>query len=97
MYYFAYGSNLSRARLKERVGNFSKEEKCIAEDYKLTFDDRGKADIITSVGSKVYGIIYELSTDQMNELDRYEGVKMGVYMRLPILVKVNDKPTEAVA
>jgi len=67
--YFAYGSNLSKSQMTKRVGNWENPEKCVAEGYRLTFDSRGYADIISDRNSKVYGVIYELTEEQMCKLD----------------------------
>ena len=61
MKYFVYCSNLKRSRLKERVGAWLSEENCIAEDYRLTFDSCGYAEIFQDKSSKVYDVIYRLS------------------------------------
>jgi gamma-glutamylcyclotransferase (GGCT)/AIG2-like uncharacterized protein YtfP len=96
MYYFAYGSNLKRDRLRDRVGAWSSEENCFLEGYRLTFDSRGKADIIEEVSSKVYGVIYGLSEQQMRALDTYEGVSNNVYRRSTVSVTVVAGRVDAV-
>ncbi|MEM0142697.1 MAG: gamma-glutamylcyclotransferase family protein [Candidatus Parvarchaeum sp.] len=96
MYYFAYGSNLERSRLHVRVGNWSSERNCLLDGYRLTFDSRGKADIIEDSNSKVYGVIYELSEEQMKILDVKEGVPR-VYKRSAVSVKIDNRQVEAVA
>ncbi|MEM0142845.1 MAG: gamma-glutamylcyclotransferase family protein [Candidatus Parvarchaeum sp.] len=96
MYYFAYGSNLKRSRLHERVGNWSSEGNCLLDRYRLTFDSRGKAGIIEDSNSKVYGVIYKLSEEQMKKLDVYEGVPL-IYKRSTVYVKIDTRQVEAVA
>jgi cation transport regulator ChaC len=77
--YFAYGSNMSEKRLVDRVGPVSKIGTGMMHGWKLKFskigmDGTGKANIHPVEGSTVHGIVFRLSTEQMNELDKYEGV-----------------------
>jgi gamma-glutamylcyclotransferase len=80
MKHFAYGSNLSTAQLRDRIG----EEfafACVArlDGYRLTFDKRssrdgsGKCNISRAPGHAVYGVVFEISDAGMAELDGSEG------------------------
>lgn len=88
---------MKRSRLHERVGNWSSERNCLLDGYRLTFDSRGKADIIEDSNSKVYGVIYELSEEQMKKLDAKEGVSKNIYKRSTVSVKIGTRQVEAVA
>lgn len=77
-YYFAYGSNMSRDRLQDRLGKVKKIGTAVLPGYNLIFNcgwkSRSVANIIkTSENDKVEGVIYELDDYQIFELDRYEG------------------------
>ena len=76
--YFAYGSNMFTCRLEERVGKVKIFGTGRLMDYRLVFnklskDSSGKASVIESPGSFVFGIIFDLSKDQFKNLDKYEG------------------------
>lgn len=78
--YFAYGSNISRQRLENRVGKVTVLGKAKLYGYKLIFNaGEGKANVIKTGNSKgknadyVEGVIYELTRIQLKILDFYEG------------------------
>ena len=79
MYYFAYGSNLSRKQMLKRCPDAKPKFKATLADHKLIFAGRsqkwsngGVASIKPSKGEKVVGAIYEISTECLSSLDRCE-------------------------
>ncbi|KAK0175171.1 hypothetical protein PV327_008944 [Microctonus hyperodae] len=84
--YFAYGSNLLAARI--RISNPSAEFVDIGrlENYRLDFLgyskiwDGSPATIISTDNSHVWGVIWELSNEHLETLDRQEGVDKGIYL-----------------
>lgn len=90
--YFAYGSNMSAQRMRERLGWSPFRYGVILLDYKLIFNkqsnDGGKANIQYSPGNKVEGIIYHVYEDDLFQLDYFEGVADSHYKRQQI--KVHD-------
>jgi gamma-glutamylcyclotransferase len=80
--YFAYGSNLFLEQMQKRIGG---EPKVIGaaclENHRLGFTilsktwKGGVADIVPEAGSKVWGAIYELTEQQLEKIDHYEGYK----------------------
>jgi len=96
IYYFAYGSNLDKNQMKARVGDWKNSYKGILEGYRLTFDSRGKADIIEDKNGKVFGVVYELTEEQLNKLDIFEGIRNNIYKRHPVKVKVNNITIDAI-
>ena len=79
IWYFAYGSNMNKERLINRVGSVGVQKLGYINNYKLTFnkiknDKFSYANIEKSIGERVYGILYKVSMDQIYALDRYEGV-----------------------
>lgn len=70
--YFAYGSNLLSERLFRRIGKFSFFKNYNLENYDLTFDCQGFANIKESKGSFVEGCLYEVTSSQISELNFYE-------------------------
>jgi hypothetical protein len=76
--YFAYGSNIRRARLEARVSVVSKVGNAYLPDYRFICDkpgqdNTGKANIIDWHGDGVWGVIYNLTLKQIRRLDIYEG------------------------
>jgi len=86
-WYFAYGSNLKRYMLKERIGEWKEEQRAILKGFALSFakgyrnHESGYANIKECSGSEVEGVAYLISEDQFRKLDYYEGVALGVYRR----------------
>ena len=81
VYYFAFGSNMNRERMKERKVEFTEMQKGSIKNWKLVFNkikDKNKgigyANIVPKTGSIVEGIIYKVSEDSMQKLDKFEGV-----------------------
>ena len=75
--YFAYGSNLKYARLVERVGAVEVDAIACLAEHALSFrkrgrDGSGKACCERAEGSRVWGVVYRVSTDQLSALDAFE-------------------------
>jgi gamma-glutamylcyclotransferase (GGCT)/AIG2-like uncharacterized protein YtfP len=99
--YFAYGSNMDKKRLQERVGNFNSEHAAVLRDYELCFnklasgstEGKGYANVMASAGSMVEGILYEIDKDGITKLDKYEGcpvhyTRKEKYVEIPVTGEV---------
>lgn len=84
MYYFAYGSNMSRKRLTRRIPA-RRLGVAILQGYVLAFtkpseaDGSAKCDVCPTENEKdeVYGVLYEIDPAHKPVLDRYEGLGYG--------------------
>lgn len=89
--YFAFGSNLLAERI--HIKNPSAVFKCVGkvQGYKLDFGrhvERWKGDVATITQdpkSEVYGVIWELDSENQETLDRQEEVP-HVYKRIQVQV-----------
>lgn len=84
IWYFAYGSNLSRTQAKRRLGTVPVAQVAQLRGYHLGFNKRsndgtGKANIIRDPSCSVWGVIYCCTEADIKRLDFYEGVKWGHY------------------
>lgn len=70
MVYFAYGSNLCLNQMKKRCPEAIPMVAVYLENYKLVYNKY--ADIVPCKGEKVYGAIYEISLNDLKNLDQYE-------------------------
>lgn len=101
-WYFAYGSNLNKEQVKERINSFKECGPAILEDYKLTFNiysparDGGVADILTSKGDKVYGAVYKMSKEKLYKVEE-TGLKSGRYKPEQVEVNYNNQKINATA
>jgi len=80
-YYFAYGSNLNASQLLHRCPNAIYIKKYILRGYKLVFDYYASIEYTGNQNDKVRGVIYALSSEDLNSLDRYEGVSNNCYRK----------------
>jgi gamma-glutamylcyclotransferase (GGCT)/AIG2-like uncharacterized protein YtfP len=76
--YFAYGSNLSSARLRARLEDVRPAGPARLGDHRLALNKRGhdgsaKANIVPHPGETVWGALYELAHGHLDDLDRFEG------------------------
>ncbi|WP_107851442.1 gamma-glutamylcyclotransferase family protein [Oceanimonas marisflavi] len=92
MLYFAYGSNLSLARMRARVPSSRVIAVAQLSRYRLMFhkvgqDGSGKCDIVSTgqPSDLVYGVVYDISPAEKPWLDRVEGLGAG-YAEKPVRV-----------
>ena len=103
MYYFAYGSNLSRAQMLRRFPDAKPKFTVTLPDHKRIFTGRSRkwsdgsvASIKPCTGEEVVGAIYEISEECRKSLDRCEGYPT-VYNRITVTVFTEfGKPVEAI-
>ncbi len=75
--YFAYGSNMSTDRLRERVERAHPVGRGRWHDMELTFNKRGvdgsgKANLMTQRNACAWGVLFDLHPDDWHLLDRFE-------------------------
>jgi len=81
--------------MHERLGWSPSRSGAILYDYEMIFNkhsnDGGKANIVSSPGNIVEGILYFVNEEDLLNLDKYEGVAAKQYKRLEIEVCKNNK------
>lgn len=85
--YFAYGSNMSSARLRRRVGEVDIVGIGTLHGYVHRFDKRGadgsaKGNIVVAPGQRVLGVLYRIDVRQLETLSVYEGGYRRVELRV---------------
>lgn len=92
--YFAYGSNLDTGQMRVRCPSSRSLGVGILRDHRLAFSrfsrtrGCGVADIVPENDKSVWGLIYELSREDLTgSLDRYEGYPHN-YTRMVLPVEV---------
>jgi hypothetical protein len=88
--YFAFGSNMSRRRLEERVGVVNLVGRASLPGYehrfdKFGFDGTAKGNIAAQRGETVHGVLYRLTTRQLSVLTGYEGGYRGLDVEVSLL------------
>lgn len=77
--YFAYGSNLDEVQLHRRCPGAALVTVGSLPDFHLGFTVRsagwnaGAADVIESPGEGVWGLVFDLTDENLELLDRFEG------------------------
>lgn len=78
-FYFAYGSNMNQAQMRERCPDSKLVGKAVLKDYKIGFSilspswRGGCADVVQSLGDQVWGLLYEVSEEDLESLNKFEG------------------------
>ena len=57
------------------------------EDYCFRIATHGGATIVRKRGCRVYGVLWQCTTQHLAILDRYEGVRVGAYFRRYVTVQ----------
>jgi hypothetical protein len=101
--YFAYGSNLLSARLRERTPSASAVGPARLDAHELRWhkagkDGSGKCDIVEVADPSKYvlGVVYELLESEKPALDLAESLGVG-YAQKTVLVEAGGRRTEALA
>ena len=86
---------MSAQRMHERLGWSPSRSGAILPDYEMIFNkhsnDGGKANIMSSPGNIVEGILYSVNEEDLLILDKFEGVSSKQYKRYEIEVRDNNK------
>ena len=95
-WYLAYGSNMNREIFESRRGMRPiQAQPALLEDYRLRFDlavgpgERGVANLESQAGARIWGVLYLITVEQSEHLDRTEGVPRGAYRRVPVSAVVD--------
>ena len=75
--YFAYGSNMDKQQMKDRCPQSEKQEKAELSGYEFFINKRGVANIRPNKDKRVLGFIYNITKDDEEKLDSFEGVQYG--------------------
>lgn len=81
MYYFAYGNNMIKGKMDQRCRDAKFIGNALLKKFKFMINSRGVATIIPNDKAFVEGILWEISPEDLNTLDTYEGVNQGYYLR----------------
>lgn len=90
-------------RMKERGANFSSVRSALLKDYQLKFNKMSKekegegfANIVSSPGSVVEGVLYELEEEHLLILDKYENCPVSYRREIIEVVYENPRLLKAI-
>ncbi|MEB3034673.1 poly-gamma-glutamate hydrolase family protein [[Mycobacterium] nativiensis] len=92
--YFAYGSNLCRRQMTRRCPDASDPRPATLADHDWLINERGVATVEPFPGSRVHGVLWRVSDEDLATLDRAEGVPLR-YRRDRLTVHTATGPAPA--
>lgn len=90
--YAAYGSNMDSAQMAERCPHSPQAGTGWLESWRLTFggEDLGwqgaLATVVEADNERVFVVLYEVSDNDEQALDRWDGATLGYYRKLKVRV-----------
>ena len=95
IWYFSYGSNLSKQQMLRRTGSVPMSQNVCLANYRLVFrkvlaGEDVFATIVPNQGEIVHGVAYLCSPLSMSQLDLHEGVAENCYRRELVGVTTHD-------
>lgn len=101
--YFAYGSNINLEQMAHRCPDAQIVGPVTLENYELQFRGSGFATVAPKKGSTVHGLVWKLTPNCEQSLDRYEGyprhytkqtvtVKDAASNEIPVMVYIMAEP-----
>ncbi|NQE67072.1 hypothetical protein NG2371_01523 [Nocardia gamkensis] len=93
--YAAYGSNMDSTQMLERCPHSPMSGTGWLEGWRLTFagDDIGwegpLATVVEDPGSRVFVVLYDVSPEDEQRLDRWEGSDFGIHKKIRLRVTRN--------
>ena len=85
--YFAYGSNMSRAWMRELCPKAEALGPAMLADHRFLVMSGGYASVLPHAGDAVHGVLWRIAQADLHALDRYEDVAGGLYDRWMIPVQ----------
>lgn len=89
--YFAYGSNLCVQQMARRCPDARAPRPAVLADHDWLINERGVATVEPFSGSRVHGVVWEVSDHDLATLDSAEGVPVR-YRRDRMTVQTDDGP-----
>ena len=96
MNYFAYGSNMSTAYIRDYCPSATFIMRASLPNYEIQFRrystdlKGGISSIIETPGQMVQGVLYDIEEAELDALDILEDVPQGIYLRETFLVLGED-------
>ena len=87
--YFAYGSNINLEQMEHRCPDAQLVGPVTLQNYELRFRGSGFATVTPKKGSVVHGLLWKLTPEYEQALDRYEGYPRH-YIKETVTVQTVD-------
>ncbi len=93
--YFAYGSNMDEAQMARRCPDAKVVGVVTVPGYRFALDVAGVATILPDDNQSVTGLMWSVTPEDIENLDRYEGIANGCYRRETLMVDNYEPGQEA--
>lgn len=96
--YAAYGSNMDPEQMLKRAPHSPMAGTGWIDGWRLTFGgidigwEGALATVVEEPGSKVFVVLYDVTSDDEVNMDRWEGAEMGIHRKIRVRVDVNGGP-----
>lgn len=78
---FAYGSNMWPAQMEDRCPGATVLGHARLLDHRFVINERGVATVLSTPGSDVLGVLWNVTSDHLRSQDVFEGLAEGRYVR----------------
>jgi gamma-glutamylcyclotransferase (GGCT)/AIG2-like uncharacterized protein YtfP len=86
MYYFAYGSNMVASQMATRCPKASVIGVACLQGYKFLINARRVGTVVPDRNHQVYGLLWDITPQDLLALDRYEDVEGKLYEPTQVFV-----------
>ena len=99
--YAAYGSNMDPEQMLERCPHSPMSGTGWLDGWRLTFSggdigwEGALATVVEEPGSKVFVVLYDVSVEDEQRLDRWEGSELGIHRKIRLRVQTDAEPVLA--
>jgi gamma-glutamylcyclotransferase (GGCT)/AIG2-like uncharacterized protein YtfP len=93
--YFAYGSNMSRAAMRQRCPGAREIGPAVLEAHRFAIIRDGYASVLPSPAATVHGLLWRLDPRGLAALNAYESLDSGLYRAVTLPVRSGERRVAA--
>lgn len=93
MLYFGYASNMDETQMAARCPGAKLVDGAVLADHGFVITSKGYANAALSPGDAVFGLLWDITPADEKSLDRYEGLRAGLYRKLEVGVTTTSGQT----
>ena len=84
MLYFGYASNMDETQMAARCPAAKLLDGAVLPDHGFVITSKGYASVVPSPGDVVFGLLWDITPGDAESLDRYEGIRAGLYRKVEL-------------
>lgn len=94
-FYFAYGSNMSRASMRARCPTARAAGTATLAGHRLIITSDGYASVVPEPGGAAHGLLWRLTPRDVAALNAYESLDTGLYRTVTLPVRAGTRQVAA--